>query len=198
MRSDNSVSAKMTAYHEHEDKNPATAVAASSEQSGRRISGAHSDIWIACAVISLPMMVLSGVLLGLVFYYRVSPNSSTSAEFRLSQPTNHDRSAYLVDFSATRLITIASWTSSVAPLLSGFVMTLLSFPTARRISQSSERNRAPSLPTPYQLSLYLALLSGSFGSLWQWAKYRCWRQREGQASVVGTLVIGLAAATSMG
>lgn len=163
-----------------------------------RISGALSDIWLACAVISLPMIALSAILLGLIFYNQVTANDSILPDLQLSQVTNDDQNAYLVKFSSTRLITIASWTSSVAPLLPGFVMTLLSFPTASHISDSSQLRQVTSLPTPYQLSLYLGLLSGHMGSLWQWVKYTCWRQREGQASVVGTLAIGLAIATLLG
>lgn len=163
-----------------------------------RISGALSDIWLACAVISLPMIALSAILLGLVFLNQVNANGSILPDLQLSQVTNDDQNAYLVNFSSTRLITIASWTSSVAPLLPGFLMTLLSFPTAWHISNSSQLRRVASLPTPYQLSLYLGLLSGHMGSLWQWVKYKCWRQREGQASVVGTLVVGLATATLLG
>lgn len=163
-----------------------------------RVSGGLNDIWLACAVISLPMMALSAILLGLIFYNRVNANGSILSDLQLSQVTNDDQNAYLVNFSSTRLITIASWTSSVAPLLPGFVMTLLSFPTARHFSESSQLRRVTSLPTPYQLSLYLGLLSGGMGSLWQWVKYKRWRQREEQASVVGTLVIGLATATLLG
>lgn len=163
-----------------------------------RISGGLSDIWLAGSIISLPMIALSAVLLGLIFHYQVNPNSSISPDFQLPQDINEAQNAYLVNFSSTRLITVASWTSSFAPFLPWFVMNLLSFPTARHISRSSQQHRLTSLPTPYQLNLYLALLSGGMGSLWQWVKYRRWRQRERQAPVVGTLVVGLATATLLG
>ena len=147
-------------------------------------SSPYSDIATACALISLPMVALTGILLGLVFAYQVTPNS--------------DSGAYLVDFSATRLITIASWTSSVAPFLPGFVMTLLSFPAARNLQKSSEEGRSALLPTPYQLNLYLQSLYGGVGSLWQWAKYLFWRKREKQVPVVIRLMTGLTIATLTG
>ena len=147
-------------------------------------SSPYSDIALACAAISLPMIALSGVLLGLIFAYQVAPNS--------------DPGAYLVDFSATRLITIASWSSSVAPFLPGFVMTLLSFPAARHLQKSSEWERSASLPTPYQLNLYLQLLSGGVGALWQWMKYLFWRKREKQVPIIVRLVLGLIFATLIG
>ena len=147
-------------------------------------SSPYSDIATACAAISLPMIALSGVLLGLVFAYQVTPNS--------------DSGTYLVEFSATRLITIASWTSSVAPLLPGFIATLLSFPAARHLQRSSERDRNALLPTPYQLNLYLQLLYGGVGALWQWVKYMFWRKREKQVPVVVRLVMGLTVATLIG
>lgn len=193
MRSRDPVYADGEVHIQYGDKGSST-----SGRPEKRISGAHREIWLACAVISLPMMILSALLLGLIFYNRVNTNSSTSPDFHLPQVADDDQDAYLVKFSSTRLITIASWTSSVAPLLPGFVMTLLSFPTARHISKSSQLDRAASLPTPYQLNLYLGLLTGGFGSLWQWAKYTCWRQREGQASVVRTLAVGLTTATLLG
>lgn len=180
-------------HSRYEDQSSST-----SGRPGKRVSGAHGDIWLACAVISLPMTIFSAVLLGLIFYNRVNTNNPTWPDLRLPQVTNDDQDAYLVNFSSTRLITIASLTSSVAPLLPGYVITLLSFPTARHISKSSELDRAASLPTPYQLNLYLGFLTGGFGALWHWFNYTCWRRREGQASVVRTLGVGLAVATLLG
>ena len=164
----------------------------------RRITGAYREILLACTIITLPMITLSGLLLGLILRNQVSRNSSISKDLNIPQAVDSDNAAYLVKFSATRLITIASWTSSVAPLLPTFIMTLLSYPAAHRIMSSSQINRTSSLPTPYQLNLMLGLLSGSFGSLWHWIKYALWRQREKQASVVSTLMFGLTVATLLG
>ena len=164
----------------------------------KKNSRAYRDIAIACIIISLPLVVLSGVLLGLIYTNQVVQSSSTSSTFQLANATQYDASAYFVDFSATRLITIASWTSSVAPLLPGFVMSLLSFPAARRMLKTSQAGQTQRLPTPYQLALYLTLMTGGWTALWQWLKYRFWGTRERQAPVITRLVIGLISATLVG
>ena len=144
------------------------------------------------------MLVLSAGLLGIIYAYRVIQTESDLLFSEASDGADIDPSAYLVNYSATRLITIASWTSSVAPLLPGFVMTLLSFPAARRFLRTSQTGQEQSLPTPYQLGLYLQILTGGVGSLWQWIKYRGWSKRERQASVVTLLVLHLSCATMVG
>ena len=164
----------------------------------KKNSRAYTDIVFACLVLSIPMLVLSGGLLGIIYAYRVIQTQSDLLFSESSDEVDVDPSAYLVNYSATRLITIASWTSSIAPLLPGFVMTLLSFPAARRFLRTSQAGREQSLPTPYQLGLYLQLLNGGIGSLWQWIKYRGWSKRERQASVVTLLVLHLSSATIVG
>lgn len=155
MRPNNSFTAKVTAYDEHEDEGSPTAVTVNPGQPRKRVSGAYSDIWIACAVISLPLIVLSGVLLGLVFQNRVNPGSSTSAEFRFPQVSDNDQSAYFVDISATRLITIASWSSSCRPIASGVCHDLAIFSDcAAHIAILTTR---PSRITPNALSIKLVL-----------------------------------------
>ena len=161
-------------------------------------SRAYRDIALACLIISFPMVVLTAALLGLIYKHQIKQTSDSPAALQLSNAVENDASAYLVDFSATRLITIASWTSSVAPLLPGFVMILLSFPAARGILGTSQASQYQSLPTPYQLGLYLQLLTGGAGALYQWLKYRFWGKREKQAPVITTLVAGLISATIIG
>lgn len=162
------------------------------------IGGALSDIMIAVSVISLPMIILSGLLLGLVFHNLVSQNTSGSSDLQLSQVEDNEHKAYLVSFSATRLITVASWTSSVAPQLPVFIMTLLSFPSARRILRRSQQGDTDKLPTPYQLSLFLGLLDGGLGSLWNCIKYSFWRRREKFVTPVNLSMAGLAFVTLLG
>jgi hypothetical protein len=45
------------------------------------------------------------------------------------------------------------------------------------LNASKEKN-TDDLPTPYQLSMLLSVLSGSIGSLWNWFNYRGWKKRE--------------------
>ena len=164
----------------------------------KKNSRAYTDIVFACLIISIPMLVLSAGLLGFIYAYRVIQTESDILFPEPSDGIDNDPSAYLVNYSATRLITIASWSSSVAPLLPGFVMTLLSFPAARRFLGTSHSGQEQSLPTPYQLGLYLQLLTGGGGSLWQLIKYRGWSNRERQASLVTLLVLHLGSATILG
>ena len=164
----------------------------------KKNSRAYTDMVIACLVISVPMMVLSGGLLGIIYVYRVIQTESDLLVLPSSNGVDSDPSAYLVNYSATRLITIASWTSTVAPLFPGFVMTLLSFPAARRLLRTSQAGQDESLPTPYQLGLYLQVLGGGMGALWQWMKYGLWSKRERQAPVVTHLILGLSFATIIG
>ena len=159
---------------------------------------AYRDIAFACFVISCPMVVLSAALLGLIYKYRLTQTHNSPAALQLPSTTENDASAYLVDFSATRLVTIASWTSSVAPFLPGFVLALLSFPAARRVLRTSQASQDHGLPTPFHLALYLQLLEGNVGSLWQWLKYKFWNKREKQVKVITNLVAGLIITTMIG
>ena len=164
----------------------------------KKNSRAYTEIVLACLVISVPMLVLSVGLLGIIYAFRVVQPEADLPYPGPSDGVDIDPSAYLVNYSATRLITIASWTSSVAPLLPGFVMTLISFPAARHFLRTSQAGQEHDLPTPYQLGLYLQILTGGVGSLWPWIKYRCWSKRERQASVVTLLVLHLSCATMVG
>jgi hypothetical protein len=153
-----------------------------------RVKGAVSDILLALAITLLPLTILTAVLLALVFSHRVMPNDSAILPLPPGSEPSYD-SFYLVDFSATRLITVASWSSSVAPLLPGFMMTLLSYPAGRRILRASEDESASSLMTPFQLGLFINLLKGGIGPLWSWLKYLAWKRRE---KLVGTMWIAVA------
>ena len=164
----------------------------------KKNSRAYRDISFAFLVICFPMVVLSGLLLGLVYSKRVKEAEESPSTLQLPNAVQNDASAYLVDYSATRLITIASWTSTVAPFLPGFVMVLLSFPAARRMLKTSNAGRGQNLPTPYQIGLYLHLLTASRGALWQCMKYKGWKKREKSVSVITKLVIGLVLSTFLG
>ncbi|MCJ1427032.1 hypothetical protein MMC29_004935 [Sticta canariensis] len=156
-------------------------------------SRAYTDIAFACFVISVPLVVLSGGLLGIIYSHRSIPLNPRPLDNEES-----GSSAYLVNYSVTRLVTLASWTSSVAPLLPGFVMTLVSFPTAQRLLEASQADQDQKLRTPYQFGLYLQMLTGGFGAAWQWIKYRTWSSHEKQPAVITHLVLGLSMANLIG
>lgn len=169
-----------------------------SSNRNNRMAGAFQDLIIACAIISLPMLVLSAILLILIYHYRVQPTTLNGADLALSQPAIASENAYLVRFSATRLITVASWSSSVAPLLPTFVMTLMSYPAAQGILRASRNGSRGRLPTPYQMNLFISMLGGSIGSLWHWIKYRTWKNRERLVWPVKVAVAALTASNLLG
>ena len=84
----------------------------------------------------------------------------------------HESGVVYVNFSATRLIFIASWSSTAAPLLIGSALVLSSYSAAQTIFRNTQPNNTASLPTPHQLSLVLDMLScGGVGAIWNWLKY---------------------------
>jgi hypothetical protein len=114
----------------------------------------------------IPLVAFSIILLALVFRYKVGDEPSTGNEV----PGGY----YLVDFSATRLIFISSWSSSVAPKLVSVVTGLYLFLAAKAFIRDSaiETTGASTLPTPYQLALLVGLSTGSSTELWKYANYQ--------------------------
>lgn len=111
--------------------------------------GGILDILFTCSVISFPFVALSAALLGVIFKYRI----------KHTNPSDDEPGVYYVRINATTLVLLASFSSSVAPLLISFFMNLLSYPISRRIIKLSEQERPRSLlPTPYQFTLIIALL----------------------------------------
>ncbi|KAF3932207.1 hypothetical protein ABW20_dc0109670 [Dactylellina cionopaga] len=129
------------------------------------------------------MLVLSGLLLGLVFIYRITGSSLIVVD---GEP---EAGAYFVKISATSFTTVASWSSSLAPLLPGLIMTLAFFPVASKIRTYSITQDRAQLPTPYQLNLLVRMSTGGLGPLWEWAKYMFWKRRETSTAVVQLYLI---------
>src|SRR5271156_2809082 len=63
----------------------------------------------------------------------------------------------MVDFSVARLVFVASWASTLATILGGFIMTLWSFKIAQEIRNASVDGKRNNLPTAYQLSLLVGI-----------------------------------------
>jgi len=144
-----------------------------------RTQGRVTDIISAFFIITIPMVAFSGLLLGLIYSHRVEIKSSTISNLSPSTTQVLDNSAILVDMSSTTLTLIASWSSTVAPLLLGFVLTLASYPIARRMLIASHENTIGDLPTPFQFAIMLRMIhNASLSSLLQWSKYYFgWRER---------------------
>lgn len=152
------------------------------------MQGRIQEILIAFAVMTLPMLIFSGLLLGLVFHYRITQNDFTSGDLAFDSNQN-DPNVYFVRISATTLTTVASWSSTIAPILVGFGVALVSYPVAKGLLTASENHDVAQLPTPFQLSLIVRMISsGSFSALWSWLMYsigwRGRRERQGERSRV--------------
>ncbi|KAH7370635.1 hypothetical protein BKA65DRAFT_21679 [Rhexocercosporidium sp. MPI-PUGE-AT-0058] len=138
---------------------------------GPRMRGRVGDILFAFSLMTIPMTLFSALLLGLIFYFRVTPSSAGSPDFQLPDASAHGNVIY-VDISATTLTTVASWSSTVAPILVGCAITLISYPVAKQILRAGQSGGTDKLPTPFQLSLMLKMItSGSPQSLWNWIQY---------------------------
>jgi hypothetical protein len=140
------------------------------------LEGGKKKIILALAVIVAPNVILTAVLLGLILHNQVPQTYSQLPG--VPDPLARESSAFLVDFSATRLLTVASWASTLTSLLPSFAMLLVSFPVAYTIMNASKDKKTDDLPTPYQLSMLLGVLGGSIASLWSWFKYQGWEKRE--------------------
>lgn len=129
-------------------------------------------------VVTIPILALTVAFLVLVFKYRVSHGGAPFESLRTSDAKD-EGSALFVNMNSSILLFLASWASSVATMLSGFMLTLASFPIARRFFQDIQSSRVTRLPTPYQLALTLKFLDGStLGAIWSWIVYLVsWRKK---------------------
>ena len=152
------------------------------------IEGATSNILLAAAVSTLPMLGLSAALLGIVFANRVYPMSlSPSSQDEHGFPINiivNDSSVYYVAFSATSFTAVASWASTIATMLPGFFMALLWYHLASLFGKWSQSGDVAELPTPFQLNLLLAIKGGGFQAMWDWITYSVSRRQSSQSTIL--------------
>lgn len=127
------------------------------------------------------MTLLTAALLTLVFEFRSNTEDTFIAETHHSAILND---AFLVDADSTTLIFLASWMSSLAPLLTVFAVTLATYPVAQELLEDTRSQSRKKLPTPYQLSLALSIMNGStWTGLWNFVLYRLgWKQRASRRS----------------
>ncbi|KAH1496832.1 hypothetical protein KXV92_002465 [Aspergillus fumigatus] len=129
--------------------------------------------------VTVPIAALTAVFLVLVFHYRLYHGDPPFPNLRLPSAEDEKNMVY-VDLSSSMILFTTSWASSVAPMLSSFVVALASCPIARRLSRDIQRGRADGLPTPYQLSLILKFFSGGlFAAIWDWVCYTLSRKKGG-------------------
>ncbi|KAK5557546.1 hypothetical protein LTR46_004574 [Exophiala xenobiotica] len=164
-----------------------------------QMSGRLIDIWTASTIITIPMLAFSAALLGLVYRYRVTHSIPTDDRLRSSDTTD-EPGVYYVNLSATVLIFISSWSSSLGPLLLSFLMTLASYPLARHFWQNIQQQKGP-LPTPFQFALSLKFIGGGgWGALYSWTSYLVgWKkQRQFQSTLLTESAFVTVVATILG
>jgi hypothetical protein len=142
------------------------------------------DILLAAAILTIPLLILTAALLFLVFSYLIKPATFNSLGFPINQNAHISSDAYYINFSATSLTTVASWCSSLAPLLPPTVMTLLLYHISAMLKTKSENHANQELPTPFQLSLLVSFSEASLLSLWRWFVYISERKREKSVSII--------------
>ena len=157
-------------------------------------SEAKRTIAVALAVILLPMLGLTALLLGLILANRVERRSGSLA---FTQRSDTDDSAYYVDFNATALATISSWSATVAPLLAVAAMSLASFPIARVFKGNSESG-SRDLPTPFQFGMLLESLTGTIGAFFSLGKYILWPHKASFPPLVGLAFFVLSVSSFVG
>jgi hypothetical protein len=174
-----------------------TTKARSTDMQAPKIGGAILDITWALTCLSLPMLVLTAIFLGLVYGYEVSNKPGASTDLLGRTSSLQDGSAYYIDYSATRLITVSSWTSTVTSFTVTFIMVLASYPLAKDFMKKSQSGAIESLPTTYQLSLIVGLLQGGLEPLWSWVRYCFWEKRSKQTVLLLIVLASALAGTAM-
>jgi hypothetical protein len=159
-----------------------------------RMSGRLSDIALSSTIVTFPMLILAIILIILVYHFQIS-HATADINPELQFPALTDGpGVYYVNLSATFITAVASWSSTLAPLLVGFILALYSYPLSKSYLHQTRRGQHndPNLFTPYQLAIALRFLGGGgFGAIWNWIKYAIGdrRTRQQQSSALIKLSI---------
>ncbi|KIW29971.1 uncharacterized protein PV07_05755 [Cladophialophora immunda] len=131
-------------------------------------------ILLPAAIICIPIALLAVTLLALVYIYRVDPVQNL---FTPIDASVHGPGFVLVNFSATRLVFVASFLSTLAPLLGSFILSIFTLPVSRRLRDASREAKYLNLPTPFQMSLLIGILVASAQQLRSYLWYLVRRRR---------------------
>jgi hypothetical protein len=144
------------------------------------------DIVLSFLALTIPLLALTGVLLYLVFAFRLDPNPPHAIDFQNSYNTTLGTdTAYYINFHSNVILAVSGWYGNVVPLLPTVVMGLLLYYVSATIKNNSDSGNANELPTPYQLSLLVGFSQASIGSIWHWLKYIFTKRRENAVFVIG-------------
>jgi hypothetical protein len=169
------------------------------QNDNNRMGGRTSDIIFRFSVITFPMLIFAGVLLGLVFHYRITHNNPPYGNLQIPGAVD-EPGIYYVNLNVSTITFIASWASTLAPMLVGFVLALASYPICRQYLSQARPGSTQKLLTPYQLALTLTFLNGGgFGAMLSWLKYHfSWRAvRVSQSSTLGRIAVVAILATGL-
>jgi hypothetical protein len=141
----------------------------------RYMTGRNFEIGLAFLLTTLPIAGLIVALICLIWGNKLVDSSSSDGP---SQAAGTCPSGLYVNYSATRLTFVSSLISTVAAYMSIPLMTLISFPIARKLMRDSAKETPTRLPSPYQLHLLVSSLGAGLSSLWKTIQYMIsWRSR---------------------
>lgn len=122
------------------------------------------NIVLPVAIVILPNIALSLTLLGLVFSHQVQKGQGIFGS-QNNGKGELDKGYIFVDYPATRLVFLASWLSTLAPIQSSAIMSVWSIFTAGFLRDASTMPKPMPLPSAAEMALVVSLLLASFWSL---------------------------------
>lgn len=134
---------------------------------------ARWEIMTSSCLAVVPMTFLTIALAILVSKFQLQPGSG-SISTSVAPYSDLGGDAFYIDVNSTLLVFIASWMSSLAPLLTGFLISLAGFPIAQKLLEDTI-HRPHALPTLAQLAIIIKFCSGApCSGLWDLlVRYRC-------------------------
>ncbi|KAF1986855.1 hypothetical protein K402DRAFT_376826 [Aulographum hederae CBS 113979] len=147
-----------------------------------------NTIALTSFAVVVPMLAFSITLLILVYANLIDHTSCAHEELCLQQEED-ERDSYYVQYSATRLVFIASWSSTLSLALVCLLMTQFSFVTAKQMLgvAPSAHNSGINAPTPHQFGLLVKTVNGSYSSLWDLFLFHVLRHKN-RASVARPVI----------
>jgi hypothetical protein len=126
-------------------------------------------IFSGCCMVSVPMIGFSILILAFVFADQMEKATCPYPE--LCPLLNATQSSYYyVNMPATRLVFVASWSSSISLVLVNMLMMMLSYWVSKQITTTTRHSR---LPTPYQAMILMKTLNGELWALVDFFIYKC-------------------------
>lgn len=137
----------------------------------KSIRGKYKKIFGYCLILTLPLLIIVGILLGLVFHYRVRHNIIGDGSLQSDGTQDEDGIIY-ANINVTYLMKVASISSTIATSLAAFAVVLAAYPLASKILRHTQFEESGELPTPYQYYLGVGLIeSAGLSTMYRWVDY---------------------------